>query len=157
LTIEWSVRNIGTGTTNVDTWVDRIILSTDEIVGDADDRIIGEFVRSGGLAAGESYSESQTITLPIALEDRFILYVVTDVQAEVFEDGNEANNTARMVDFFDVVRRPYADLIVTEVAADANGSSGQPVTVSWTVRNNELNAIGATSTSSCWGRSAWAK
>jgi hypothetical protein len=45
---------------------------------------------------------------------------------------------------FDVMRIPYADLIVQSVSAAPQGSSGQPLEISWTVKNQ---GIGLTNTS----------
>ncbi|MAE63746.1 MAG: hypothetical protein CMJ18_05695, partial [Phycisphaeraceae bacterium] len=147
VTIEWTVTNVGNGAPNQPTWVDRVIASTDETIGDNDDRVLVEVTREGGLDSGASYSRTREVMLPPAFQGRYYLYVVTDLNDAVFENGLEQNNTARSPDFFDVVRIPYADLVVTDVTPAAAGASGQPLSVSWTVLNNPGNAIGSTSTS----------
>ncbi|RMG35700.1 MAG: LEPR-XLL domain-containing protein, partial [Gammaproteobacteria bacterium] len=140
----WTVANQGTGAGITDTWVDRLFVSRDQIIGDSDDIELGRFTHTGGLAVGESYSRTESIYMPPAMNGRFTLYVTTDAGAEVFENELEANNTRALDGFFDVVPIPYADLVVTDMSAPANAQSGQPVTLHWSVKNQ---GIGLTNTS----------
>ena len=45
MTVDWTVTNLGTGAGLRDTWVDRIVASTDNVLGDMDDRLLAEFRR----------------------------------------------------------------------------------------------------------------
>ncbi|MAE65735.1 MAG: hypothetical protein CMJ18_15810, partial [Phycisphaeraceae bacterium] len=148
ITVDWTLSNIGTGPGLADTWVERIVASTDDVFGDGDDRLLAEVTHTGLIATTDEVERSHTFRLPPAFSGRYVLYVQTDATGAVFENGSEANNVARMPGDFDVVLQPYADLVVESVATDAVGASGQPFGVSWRVRNDPANAIGQTSTSS---------
>ncbi|MHC4994061.1 MAG: CARDB domain-containing protein, partial [Planctomycetota bacterium] len=149
VTLDWTLTNLGTGTGTVEAWTERVFASTDDVFGDGDDRLLAEVTHTGFIAPGTSVERSHTFLLPPAFEGRFVLYVQTDADNEVFENGFESNNVARLDGDFDVVKIPYADLVVESVVADPAGASGQPLSVSWRVRNNPANAIGSTN-SSAW-------
>ena len=138
VTVSWQVDNLGTLAAEPGKWFDAVIASTDEIIGDGDDRIVAQFERTESLAAGGQYSRTETFQLPPAFTGRFYLYVQTDVRGAVFEDGRLANNADRAADFFDVMPIPYADLLVTSVTPAADGASGQPMEVSWRVENQGI-------------------
>ena len=68
----------------------------------------------------------------------------TDV---VFENGNEANNSAEAPNLFDVTPIPYADLVVSLGQRRRHGAAAASrCSVSWTVANQSPNAIGTTNT-----------
>jgi hypothetical protein len=54
----WTVTNRGTGPGLTDTWTDAIVASTDDVVGDADDRVLAHFVHTGALEPNESYGRT---------------------------------------------------------------------------------------------------
>ncbi|MEO1006283.1 MAG: CARDB domain-containing protein, partial [Cyanobacteria bacterium J06638_38] len=142
--VSWKVTNNGTGDGYTDTWVDRVIASRDEIVGNRDDIILDEFIHTGGLASGAAYPMSEDILLPPAFTGRYNLFVQTDAEETVFENGFEDNNSDRKVNFFDVMPIPYADLKVEQVRTIGEANSGQPITLNWSVSND---GIGVTNTS----------
>ena len=106
--------------------------------------MLGRFDHSGALAVGESYSRSETMFAPPSLTGRFTVFVRTDAQGLVFENGSDANNVAAAPAPLDVMPMPYADLSVVSLGAPADGTSGAPLSVTWTVRND---GIGRTNTS----------
>ncbi|WP_404783509.1 putative Ig domain-containing protein [Altericista sp. CCNU0014] len=112
---------------------------------------MGNFQHTGALDAGESYSRSEAILLPARFEGQYNLFVQTDAAGQVFENNLESNNNTLANNPLKVALRPYADLAVSSVAPDANASSGQPLTVSWSVTNQ---GIGTTDSSS-WGDRLW--
>ena len=69
----------------------------------------------------------------------------TDRESAVFENNLTTNNLLQRDEPFDVMPIPYADLRVTNIAPNSEASSGQPLTVSWSVINE---GIGLTSTNS---------
>ncbi|HND51949.1 MAG TPA: CARDB domain-containing protein, partial [Pirellulaceae bacterium] len=145
VTIGWTVANQGDGRTpNVD-WVDTVFVSGDTTIGNFDDAVLGRFTRTGGLEAGATYTQSQSILLPPAFKGRFHLYVTTDSGQVVFENGAEANNRREAPQPFDVSPTPYADLAFTALNAPSTAFSGQQVNLSWTVINQ---GIGLTDRSS---------
>ena len=131
LSMTWTVTNPGAGATEVSTWYDKAYLSTDTTLGG--DTYLGAFLHSGALAAGASYSQSQSVTLPQDISGPYYLLVVTDPDNAVAEYGSEHNNLgSRPVQ---VELTPPPDLQVTTLNCDATGSSGQSVGVAWTVTN----------------------
>ena len=56
ITVEWTVKNEGPGAGRATSWTDRIIYSTNAVLGDQDDIVLGDVVRNGALAAGDSYT-----------------------------------------------------------------------------------------------------
>jgi len=151
LSVSWTVSNTGTGTGEQSEWTDKVILSTDGVLGNADDRVIGEYLHSGLLAAGDSYTQNQTIRLPIGMSGRYKLFVLSDAGAKVFENGLEANNRGDAGHDVDVMLKPYADLQVLSVEMTGQANSGRTLPVSWTVANL---GIGITDLSD-WTDTVW--
>ncbi|MHC4995741.1 MAG: LamG-like jellyroll fold domain-containing protein, partial [Planctomycetota bacterium] len=92
--LSWTVQNQGPGTGLVGQWVDRVVLSTDNTIGNGDDVTAAEFTHTGLLDANTSYVETQTVTLPGGLTGAFNLYVVTDATNTAPEPDGEDNNTS---------------------------------------------------------------
>ncbi|MCI0535453.1 MAG: putative Ig domain-containing protein, partial [Verrucomicrobiales bacterium] len=152
LTVSWVVVNRGTGAGAVDSWVDRVVLSTDATLGNGDDRLLGEFAHTGLVPVNEQYSVTQVIALPPALQGRFTLFVQADATDVVFEHTNARSNVGQQSPV-DVVRIPYADLAVDAVNVQAldvglGFRNGAPVRISWIVSNVSPNGIGPTNEAS---------
>jgi large repetitive protein len=126
--VGWTFANVGNGAGVIGDWTDRVILSMSGQLGTGDNIVLGSHAHSGGLAAGRSYTQSQTISLPPGFSGSYTLFVVTNAEGIVFENGTVANNAAQLATPFDVI--PYADAkkIVTEVVAARGASSGQIAT-----------------------------
>ena len=144
LTVSWSVRNVGAGPGRVSTWTDRVILSTDDILGDADDIILGEYTHTGLVPVDAEYSRTEIIQLANRTQGRFTLFVQTDATDEVFELADDASNVRSPDHFVDVSRTPFSDLILDSVSTAGDPVSGQPLEVTWTVRNNADRGIATT-------------
>ena len=142
VTVTWSVENQGTGAGLTDTWTDALIASTDDVLGNADDTVLARFDHTGGLNLLADYSRTESILLGPSTTGRFHLFVKTDVDDVVFENGLETNNGAESDEILDVMAIPYADLVVTSIDVDPTASSGQTMDVTWTVENR---GIGTTS------------
>ena len=56
--VAWTVTNLGTGLGRTLAWTDRIVYSTNDVIGDSDDVVLGNVAHGGGLAVGASYSGS---------------------------------------------------------------------------------------------------
>ena len=134
VTVSWTVSNTGTGRGATESWVDRVYVSRDDVLGDADDILLGELLRTGGLAAGGDYDASLDLILPPGFNGRFTLYVRSDAADAVFENGADGNRTA-MAGPFDVSPFQWADLFVADVGVPAVAQSGSEITVSWDVGN----------------------
>jgi len=137
-TITWKVSNVGQGITNVDSWVDQVVASQDEVIGNHDDIILASFTQSGALNSEASYSSREEIILPPALSGRYQLFVQTDSEEAVFEDGLTNNNTDFAPNVFDVTRQPYADLAISSITTEQNAASGRSLEVSWTATNQGI-------------------
>ncbi|MBF2015836.1 MAG: hypothetical protein IGS23_11675 [Rivularia sp. T60_A2020_040] len=138
INVGWKVSNIGTGAGITDEWVDRIIASDDEVIGDNDDIILATFTHNGLLNQDEFYNLNQEIQLPRNLEGRFNLYVKTGISS-IFENGLTENNINSAPNKFFVAPREYADLIVTDISTNTTtAKTGETVKLKWTVANQGL-------------------
>ncbi|WP_158222635.1 CARDB domain-containing protein [Rhodopirellula sp. MGV] len=135
VTVQWTVRNQGTGQGAVDHWTDTVIFSQNEILGDDDDWVAATIQHHSGIDAGQAITYRETILLPAATSGRFNVFVQTDSANEVFENGFEQNNTAVASNTIDVRRALPADLIVSDVVVPVDVDSGTTVDVTWTVQN----------------------
>lgn len=64
----------------------------------------------------------------------------SDAHNQVFENGNESDNNLESAQIFDVMRIPFADLVVSAASVDATASSGQAMNVSWQVPPTPVSA-----------------
>ncbi|UUZ69431.1 Ig-like domain-containing protein [Polaromonas sp. P2-4] len=80
----WQITNQGPVATS-SSWIDRIILSQDGVVGNADDVVLGSVARNGALAAGTSYVATASVKIPTRIEGPYRIAVVTDVLNAVLE------------------------------------------------------------------------
>jgi subtilase family serine protease len=142
VTLGWTVTNVGTGATGVSSWTDDVIASPDD--NPAEGQVIASLTHQGALGTNGTYKVNQQFVLPPDFQGSYHLFVRTDATGLVFENGATANNTAEAGNLFVVTPKPYADLVVTSLAVPATGSSGQPLQVSWTVKNQ---GIGVTDSS----------
>ena len=147
--VSWTVRNKGIGSGPVDVWLDRIVVSSNAVYGDADDRLVAEFGHSGALPAGSDYTRSQRVALPAGLSGQFTLFVATDATNTVYEYTFENDNVTAAPAPVLVRPLPFADLIVSNVTTPAAGSSGQALTIDWTITNQ---GTGTTNTASWYDR-----
>ncbi|WP_201979721.1 IPT/TIG domain-containing protein [Hymenobacter rubidus] len=158
VTIPYTIRNQGVGTTLEGDWDDGVYLSTSPSVNGSVVRI-GTFRHPGTLAAGASYSGSITATIPAYLSGNYYVFLVTDITpgangyypvqlwggavqyGVVYEHQQELNN---VVQGSLLIRVPLpADLLVTSVTVPATRKLGQVMTVHYNVKNQGVNnAVG---------------
>ncbi len=145
LAVTFTVTNAGSTATPAlnSVWSDRIYLSADPLLDTAADRFLGEVVHTGVVAAnGGSYTVSAEFRLPRDLTGPFYVFVLTDPipgtsapRGIVFEGAFEDNNATAAPLPVLIERPPPSDLVVDDITAPATGATGQPITVSFTVRN----------------------
>ncbi|KQP20290.1 LamG-like jellyroll fold domain-containing protein [Pseudorhodoferax sp. Leaf265] len=129
----WTVRNSGNAATPGTAWHDRIVLSADATIGNADDVTVATVARNGALAAGASYTVEWSATVPAGYDGNYRFALVTDVFNTVVEPDAENDNVSALRA---ALLTPYhADLTVSELSLPANGNGGQSVTVSWRTTN----------------------
>ncbi len=93
MSLSWTVANIGTGPTVADSWTDAVYMSPDPVI-DSNATELGTFTHQGVLAVGSSYTDTETLDLPVGVSGSFYFIVQTDVDGQVFENGATANNVA---------------------------------------------------------------
>ncbi|MCZ8249497.1 CARDB domain-containing protein, partial [Microcystis sp. LE19-195.1E] len=133
ISVQWTVKNQGTGDTIVNSWSDRLVVSNDEVLGDADDLTLASFTRTGLLAPNGTYSRTESVILPFTLEGNYQLFVVTDSANSVYEGSNEGNNASSAFPL--TISRDTPDLQVTSITLPDTVTPGQPLTLNWTVAN----------------------
>jgi subtilase family serine protease len=131
--IEWTVANTGDAGTGLQSWTDRVYLSTDETISN-EDVFLGQVSNASYLDIGENYIASLTATLPHHAVGLRYLIVRTDIHGGVFEYELEADNSLASAGFV-IELTPPPDLQVTSVSAPATGFSGQPLSVSYRITN----------------------
>jgi hypothetical protein len=129
--VSWATRN-GTnagGATPVAAWHDRVVLSGDLVLGNADDRVVANIAHDGAVPVGGSYTVTTNVTLPSDVSGNWNLYLVTDPFNVVYESQYEGNNASTNQPI--TIRSP--DLTLTEVTAPAVASPAGRLVL--TVRN----------------------
>lgn len=79
-TVTWTVQNDGQAGTGSSNWYDRVWLSLDNKVtsGAAGTYCLGTFSKFASLEAGESYTQTQTVTIPESINGSYYLFVISD-------------------------------------------------------------------------------
>lgn len=141
--IEMEIKNQGTGATYANTWSDFLYLSQDTLIDD-DDVILGIFSRRSSLGAGDSYKHSEILYLPSKTLGNFYIIAQTDhstiynPHGQEFEFNAENNNTTSRL--ISIKLAPPSDLVVTNITAPGSAVTGEPLTISWTIKNLGPNA-----------------
>jgi hypothetical protein len=131
--ITWTVTNRGGGAAT-GRWRDEVLLSDDANIGG--DTSYGGFEFIGTIPAGGSVTRTQLITLPLVLSGEKRIVVRTDRDNALYEHTNESNNITISTDVLNVTLRPFPNLTVSSVSAQAAAFSGQNVSIAWTVVNS---------------------
>ncbi len=134
LEVSWIVENIGTFTAEAP-WVDRVVLSLDTTLGDADDVLLGEFASDVDLVGGAVDANTASVTLPAGLDGEYWLGVITDATDVLDEPGGELNNTGLAPTPILVTPFPQPNLVVQGLVAPATAGDGAPMTVTWNTAN----------------------
>jgi subtilase family serine protease len=131
--VSWTVNNVGTGSTNAQSWNDDVYLSFDDVLDNTDSRL-ARVANFSYLGPQESYVNKVTITLPRNLDGQFRFIVAADATDQVQEFLGEGNNSAdsRLVQ---ATLPPTPDLQVTSIIAPSSAFSGQRLALTWTVAN----------------------
>jgi subtilase family serine protease len=126
-----TITNIGRGRTRTDTWSDAVYLSADSVLEESDRRLT-QNQHERGLRGGKNYALSPSLSIPPDLEGDYYLLVVND-EERVLSDADPANN--RLVQPLSIQRPAPSDLAVTSIEVDSASTSGQPLTIAWTIEN----------------------
>ncbi|MDB9444753.1 CARDB domain-containing protein [Anabaena sp. CS-542/02] len=135
--ISWTVTNQGSKTTgtNYYGWSDRIYFSLDESF-DENDILVGDYYNyyyNQQLAPGQSYTASQTVTVPPGFTGSGYLLVVTNTDYRPYESDITNNVLAQAIE---INEGDLPDLVVTEATISSSTAGwGESVEVDWTVTN----------------------
>ncbi|MBD2169240.1 DUF4114 domain-containing protein [Calothrix membranacea FACHB-236] len=140
MSLSWVVTNQGTGRTLEESWYDEIIMSADEMI-DENDYRLGRLNHTGVLNAGESYTATQDVTLPVGVSGNFYVFISTDSGDGVFESVFESNNTGFDDTPTTINLTPPPDLEVESVDVPTTARAGDKLTINYRVTN-----FGATET-----------
>ncbi len=138
--LSWSVRNAG-GATATGGWIDNIYV-IDEAAPETLRYLTGFSVQED-LAAGETVTRTQTVTLPLEFQGPHRFVIRTDAGQRFYERGGEANNETTDDTQMRIVRAPIPNLRVTEVIGPDGAFSSEPTTIRWTVTNDGTGATSA--------------
>jgi hypothetical protein len=145
VTVTWRVKNNGDAVTGALSWSDRVYLSANGKF-DADSIALDPtFSHSGALNPGDSYSQSQSVKLPLNLAaGSYTVFVQADTLNQVPELVPSSHKVAASAGPVVVSLSPAADLAVTSVSATSSTAViGQSFTFSWTVKNQGDDAATA--------------
>ncbi len=151
ITFSWTVTNEGQAPTNVANWSDRAVLSLDTTYGDSTNIPLGGnngvFAHSGVLAVGQSYTATETVTLPDGISGNYHIIVQTDSFDQVNENSIGRGDSITVSSggpngdgTFTVNLAPYADLIVQGLTVNGPNAAGN-FTVSWNTVNQGNGAV----------------
>ena len=137
ITVQWTVKNQGTGATNDSLWYDQVFLSLDQTIG-ASDNWGTEKQNVSYLRVGESYVASADFVIPIGYSGTYYIIGATDNRNYVVENLETNNSKYRAIQ---IQLTPPPDLQVTTVSAPDTGWSGQPILVNWSVENKGTGPV----------------
>lgn len=129
--LKWSVTNQGPGTTRKG-FVDKFYLSSD-LVPDNSDIVLGIKNHDDLLASGISYEDSLRVFIPVNAIGNMIVIGVTDDGNKIYEHVKENNNIVTTL--INIIKPLPSDLIVTTVTGSDSVTTGQNITINWTVKN----------------------
>ena len=149
ISISYTVTNMGSAAVTGQPWTDQVFVSFDQLIGDLDDIPVAAATHDGDLAIGQVLPVDLDVTLPAAAEGSLRLYIVSDLDGQVIEFGDDSDNRSEPI-IVDVTRT-HADLVVSDlVVLDDNGnpetrffgdltqSAAPRLTVQWTVTNEGI-------------------
>ncbi|MBN2704478.1 MAG: VCBS repeat-containing protein, partial [Pontiellaceae bacterium] len=135
VSLTYQVQNTGSAPTEEGAWFDRIVLSSNKVMGDADDYSLGTIAHIGNLADEESYVKSPTVTLPDGISGDFYIVIYTDFGDLVDERLFEGDNISASDSTFAVALADYPDLVVEDLQVSGSNEVGQVISITWTTAN----------------------
>jgi hypothetical protein len=138
LTVNWTVTNQGSGSTNSN-WYDRIYISNDDILDD-NDSYVSEFWNGSIISLpfnpGDNYNQSEQIYIPTnRLGQQYLLFVTDNYDYQT--ETNENNNVAALSINID---GPDLNPTAFNLSTNTIGLGGN-LNVSWTVNNQGTLSI----------------
>ncbi len=131
-TLTYQVANVGSGTLGGTTWRDAVYMTATPQFHSNNATLLTSSRCTLTLPPDSTYSNTYHITLPTTISGNRYLWVVTDYQSNVFENGSEENNILRCADTLHTI---LPDLAVTSVILPDTVTLGSTMRVRWTVKN----------------------
>ena len=141
VTFSFNVKNVGSAATPTGDWTDRVVLSANTILGDADDVQLGIYAHSGALDSAAGYLVTRSATLPEGIDGDFHLIVQTDYGNAISEFLLEGDNVTPSEGTFHVTRKAYPDLVVEDLAV-SGPDAAKNYTLQWKTANRGAAAVG---------------
>lgn len=139
--LEWTVENQGPGSAFENKWTDHIYLSKHTIFYPDSVYIVGAYFRSGDLFPDSSYVQQQVIIMPNGISGDYYVFVKTDADSQIFEHHYEDNNISRSSTPVYINLSPWPDLVVTSIEIPQTITSGQELTIAYSVTNQGIGNI----------------
>lgn len=136
LTVSWTVKNIGGGSTGTTQWKDAIYLSLDTLLDQLSDYKLGQKTNQSYLVGGQSYVESASYQIPGNLFGNFRVIVHTDF-LNTLNEPNDTNNikSDTATNFLTISLPPQPDLAMQSIGAPSSVFSGNTINVIYTAKN----------------------
>ncbi|HEV7330206.1 MAG TPA: CARDB domain-containing protein [Flavisolibacter sp.] len=150
INVSWTVENKGETPTIQPQWSDALFLSADTTWNVASDILIKDFLYKGVLTKGQSYSNTQTVVLPNGVAGTFYLLMVSDYTYQN-KDTIRPNNYRPVYDAngnpiqIAIQLTPPSNLLVAELNVPQERAAGQPVVISWKIKNTGTGTTAAAS------------
>jgi uncharacterized protein (TIGR03437 family) len=137
ITVNWKIKNRGIAD-RLASWFDTVYISNEDKFDPAKATPLTTVAQNVKLEAGSVHDGSAQVTLPACNAGRFYLFIFTDSRNNLFEydpDGKAETNNFSEPKPIQISAIP-PDLQVAEVKGfPAIGNAGQPIPVTWTVKN----------------------
>jgi hypothetical protein len=135
VTVNYKVKNTGSGAAASQTWSDLVYLSADQILSRDIDHYLGSVPSTTAVNPGATYSGTGTFDVPVGLNGPYYIIVVPNGLSSLTE--TDYNNNAGVSNLAtDVQLTPPPDLQVTSIIRPGSTAfSGQFYDFSWTVTN----------------------
>lgn len=137
-TCHYMVTNMGASPTYVNRWEDAVYISRYTPLNRTNAIKLSSVTHTSVLAADASYENNITVRFPENISGSWYLYVVTDVDNDVFEYNADDNNTYAYQPALTVL---LPDLRVTNVVMPDEIDPNVPFQVQWTVTNEGLGGM----------------
>lgn len=142
LTLQWRVGNHGQGALINRSWRDVIYLSPTSALGDDAIELAAANTHSS-LVPGSGLDKSLQVLIPQGMEGSYYIIIATDQGNQIFEDGQEENNTRASNTPLTITLSPFADLLVNPFTVPDSIYAGTPFDLNITVSNQgQANADG---------------
>ena len=134
ISLSWTVANDGAAPTAVAAWTDAVYISQSPIL-DSSAIQVGTLAHQGVLAVGNSYTASDTVTLPVGISGSYYFLVKTDVDGQVFEGGATGGEVGTTSTTETVNLTPPPDLEMGTITVPATALAGHNLTFTYTTTN----------------------